>query len=148
MHYYAIWHGPSLIPSTCAKSGGALGTHCLRLRQDVHGDSRLFSDSSVSCDVRIRIQYSKLVRNFQLSSCTSHAWDLVSRYHSVLYPTECLPLMLVFPAPVLYYSLAFFHPPSNSKFCVSVGHGFRVNITSLQYCSNVVFTLLHSPSSS
>ena len=46
------------------KNGGAPGTHCLRMRliSPRCGDSRLFSDSSVSCDVRVRTRYSKLVR--------------------------------------------------------------------------------------
>ena len=79
-----------------AKNGEAPGTHCLRMRliSPRCGDSGLFSDSSVSCDVRVRTRYSKLVRimactcnessdfqqtpfsdgslNFQLSACTSH----------------------------------------------------------------------------
>ena len=47
-----------------AKNGEAPSTHCLRMRliSPRCRDSGLFSDSSVSCDVRVRIQYSKLVR--------------------------------------------------------------------------------------
>ena len=47
-----------------AKNGEAPGTHCLRMRliSPRCGDSGLFSDSSVSCDVRVRTRYSKLVR--------------------------------------------------------------------------------------
>ena len=54
---------PSLVPAR-AKNGGAPGTHCLRMRliSPRCGDSGLFSDSSVSCDVRVRTRYSKLVR--------------------------------------------------------------------------------------
>ena len=46
------------------KNGGAPGTHCLRMRliSPRCGESGLFSDSSVSCDVRVRTQCSKLVR--------------------------------------------------------------------------------------
>ena len=47
-----------------AKNGEAPGTHCLRMRliSPRCGDSGLFSDSSVLCDVRVRTRYSKLVR--------------------------------------------------------------------------------------
>ena len=47
-----------------AKNGEAPGTHCLRMRliSPTCGDSGLFSDSSVSCDVRVRTRYSKLIR--------------------------------------------------------------------------------------
>ena len=47
-----------------AKNGEVPGTHCLHMRliSPRCRDSRLFSDSSVSCDVRVRTQYSKLVR--------------------------------------------------------------------------------------
>ena len=45
-----------------AKNGEAPGTHCLRMRliSPRCGDSGLFSDSSVSCDVGVRARYSKL----------------------------------------------------------------------------------------
>ena len=47
-----------------AKNGGAPGTHCLRMRliSPRCGESGLFSDSSVLCDVRVRTRYSILVR--------------------------------------------------------------------------------------
>ena len=49
------------------RKGEAPGTHCLHMRLILQrsGDSRLFSDSSVSCDVRVWTQYSKLVRIIQ-----------------------------------------------------------------------------------
>ena len=43
------------------KNGEVPGTHCLRMCLRC-GDSRLFSDSSVSCDIRVQTRYSKLVR--------------------------------------------------------------------------------------
>ena len=45
------------------KNGEAPGTHCLRMHliSPRCGDSGLFSDSSVPCDVRVRTRYSKLV---------------------------------------------------------------------------------------
>ena len=47
-----------------AKNGEAPGTHCLHMRliSTRCGDSGLFLDSSVSCDVRVRTWYSKPVR--------------------------------------------------------------------------------------
>ena len=47
-----------------AKNGGAPGTHCLRMRliSPRCGDSGLFSDSSALRDIRVRIQYSILIR--------------------------------------------------------------------------------------
>ena len=47
-----------------AKNGEAPGTHCLHmcLISLRCGDSGLFSDSSVLCDVRVRTRYSILVR--------------------------------------------------------------------------------------
>ena len=53
----------SLVPIACKKRK-APGTHCLRMRliSPRCGDSGLFSDSSVSCDVRVRTRKSKLVR--------------------------------------------------------------------------------------
>ena len=49
------------------QKGEAPGTHCLHMRLILprSGDSRLFSNSSVSCDVRVWTQYSKLVRIIQ-----------------------------------------------------------------------------------
>ena len=46
------------------KNGEAPGTHCLRMRliSPRCGDSGLFSDSSVSCDIRVQTRYSKIVR--------------------------------------------------------------------------------------
>ena len=85
-----------------AKNGEAPDTHCLRIRliSPRCGDSGLFSDSSVSCDVRVRSRNSQDnimacnetfgfsasdfscpsatsdpkygSPNFQLSACTSH----------------------------------------------------------------------------
>ena len=49
----------------CAKKGRAPGTHytlCMSLISPRCGDSELFSDSSVLCDVRVWTQYSILVR--------------------------------------------------------------------------------------
>ena len=50
--------------SARAKNGEAPGTHCLCMRLIFPrcGDSGLFSDSSMSCDVRVRTRYSELVR--------------------------------------------------------------------------------------
>ena len=47
-----------------AKNEEAPGTHCLcmRLISPRCGDSGLFSDSSMSCDVRVQTRYSKLIR--------------------------------------------------------------------------------------
>ena len=49
------------------KNGEAPGTHCLRMRliSPRCGQSGLFSDSSVLCDIRVRTRYSMLVRIIQ-----------------------------------------------------------------------------------
>ena len=54
----------SVLFPACAKNGGVPGTHCLRMRLIFLrcGDSGLFSDSSVSCDVRVWTRYSEPVR--------------------------------------------------------------------------------------
>ena len=54
----------SLVPGTHEKWRSACGTHCLRMRlvSPRCGESGLFSDSSVLCDVRVRTRYSILVR--------------------------------------------------------------------------------------
>ena len=56
----------TLIPSA-HENGEAPGTHCLRMRliSPRCGDSGLFSDSSVLCDVRVRTRYNVLVRIIQ-----------------------------------------------------------------------------------
>ena len=48
----------------CKKNGGAPGAHCLRMHliSPRCGESGLFSDSSVLCDVRARTRYSILVK--------------------------------------------------------------------------------------
>ena len=53
----------SLVRSAC-ENGGVPGTHFFRMCviSPKCGDSGLFSDSSVSCDVRARTRYSKFVR--------------------------------------------------------------------------------------
>ena len=55
--------GVSLVPGAHEKRE-APGTHCLRMRliSPRCGDSGLFLDSSVLCDVRVRTRYSKVVR--------------------------------------------------------------------------------------
>ena len=59
-----MWHFGVASSPARAINGEAPGTHCLHMRliSPRCGDSGLFSDSSVSCDVRVRIRYSKLVR--------------------------------------------------------------------------------------
>ena len=54
----------SLVPGACEKRRSAWYTHFLRMRliSPRCGDSGLFSDSSMSCDVRVWTRYSKLVR--------------------------------------------------------------------------------------
>ena len=61
---YGEVHGNIASSPARAKNGEAPGTHCLRMRliSPRCGDSGLFSDSSVSCDVRVRTRYSKLIR--------------------------------------------------------------------------------------
>ena len=57
----------SLVPGACEKRKSAwytLFVHVFNLPQDV-GDSGLFSDSSVLCDVRVQTRYSILVRILQ-----------------------------------------------------------------------------------
>ena len=60
LHYY---HRPSLVPGAC-ENRGAPGTHCLHMHliSPRCGESGLFSDSSMLCDVRARTRYSILVR--------------------------------------------------------------------------------------
>ena len=70
---FSITHGDSLVP--CAREKReALGTHYLRMRliSPRCGDSRLFSDSSVSCDVRVRTRYSKFVKIIKW--CVKKVW--------------------------------------------------------------------------
>ena len=61
---YAFCMYFSLVPGTHEKWRSACGTHCLRMRlvSPRCGESGLFSDSSVLCDVRVRTRYSILVR--------------------------------------------------------------------------------------
>ena len=61
-HAYTLASSPAR-----AKNGEAPGTHCLRMHliSPRYGDSGLFSDSSMLCDVRVRTRYSILVRIIQ-----------------------------------------------------------------------------------
>ena len=81
------------MPGMQKKNGRAPGTCShMFLISPKYGDFRLFSDSSVLCDIRVSQSQSL---NFQLllALCTR---DLVSHHYcSTLYPIQCLSLMLV-----------------------------------------------------
>ena len=77
-----------------AKNREAPGTHCLRMRliSPRCGDSRAFSDSSVSCDIRVQTRCSKLVRinimacneSLDFQQAISHALQQLQLWFSTL----------------------------------------------------------------
>ena len=64
----------------CTKNGGAPGIHCLHMRliSPKFGDSGLFSDSSVSCDIRVWTRYSEVVDNTMACNESSDFQQVIS----------------------------------------------------------------------
>ena len=70
------------------KNREAPGTHCLRMRliSPRYGDSGVFSDSSMLCDIRVRTRHSILVRILITMACNEKfgATDLLNFVRSII----------------------------------------------------------------